>query len=97
MAGGASKWKTSVGSPPSLTFLILTVPYVAKALEAPAVHDTPTHARSARSPIRAAAPRVPAAAGRRAPNIDVPPSSTAGITPEPGVNSVRRLAPPPRR
>src|SRR4051794_34281706 len=72
IADGASKWKRSVASPPTFFLVMLTVPYVANALEAPAVQVRPTQARSAASPIRAAALRGPACAERKAPNICYP-------------------------
>src|SRR3954447_21087770 len=73
IADGASKWKRSAASPPTFFLVMLSVPYVANALEAPAVHVRPIQARSAASPIRAAALRGPACAERKAPNICVTP------------------------
>src|SRR3954471_20305403 len=96
IADGASKWKRSVASPPTFFLVMLTVPYVANALEAPAVQVRPTQARSAASPIRAAALRGPACAERKAPNICNPQNPFPPGTPlYPVRNPLSRSGSPP--
>src|SRR3954449_12408810 len=96
IADGASKWKRSVASPPTFFLVMLTVPYVANALEAPAVHVRPIQAWSAASPIRAAALRGSACAERKAPNICNPQNPFPPGTPlYPAQKSVVAIGAPP--